>query len=214
MLFRITYPPFYIKMFNGIVKTYTELFPPERKKIKRYAGIFGEVSRELEEKIECCLNECNDAFGFRLCATEFSIKNFFEVFSCAKNSADLQKNLLGCANVVVFVATIGLGIDKLISKYARISPTKALIFQAIGAERIEALCDHFCADLKAEIIQEGKSIRPRFSPGYGDFPLEVQRELLQKTGASKRIGVTLTESLLMVPTKSVTAVVGIIENEG
>ena len=60
----------------------------------------------------------------------------------------LSKNLSGCKTAVIFAATVGLMPDRLISRYGVSSPAKALVFDAIGAERIESLCDHFCEDLK------------------------------------------------------------------
>ena len=81
-----------------------------------------------------------------------------------------------------------------------------MFFQAIGAERIESLCDAFCAEREAE----GLRLRPRFSPGYGDLPLELQRDLFRGLDCSRKIGLTLNESLLMSPSKSVTAIAGIV----
>ena len=80
------------------------------------------------------------------------------------------------------------------------------MMQAIGAERIEALCDAFCDDMEKEM---GVSLRPRFSPGYGDLPLSVQKDIISLLEAPKRIGLSLNDSLLMSPTKSVTAFAGI-----
>lgn len=121
-------------------------------------------------------------------------------------SVKLARNLQGCCRVALMGATLGVGIDRLIAKYGRISPAKALMLQAIGAERIEALCDAFCAWLNGET---GLHLRPRFSPGYGDLPLSVQAELFPLLDCQRRIGLTLTDSLLMSPSKSVTAFVGL-----
>ena len=90
-------------------------------------------------------------------------------------------------------------------KYSKISPVKALIFQAIGAERIEKLCDVFCKDIAKE-----RKTKPRFSPGFGDLPLTIQKDIFAALDCGKNIGLSLTDSMLMSPTKSVTAIVGII----
>ena len=103
------------------------------------------------------------------------------------------------------IVLIGHEIDRLIKKYGVISPAKAVVFQGLGAERIEALCDLFCADLESE----GLTARPRFSPGYGDLPLELQRDIFRTLDCPRRIGATLNQSLLISPTKSVSAVVGL-----
>ena len=127
----------------------------------------------------------------------------FSLFSLP--SRDLARALDGCGRAVLFAATVGVGIDRLIARYSRLSPAKALLFQALGAQQVEAVCDAFCADLERET---GAPLRQRFSPGYGDLALEVQREVFTILDG-KRIGVSLSESLLMTPSKSVTAFVGI-----
>ena len=66
------------------------------------------------------------------------------------DSQGLCRNLQGCDKVILFAATVGLAPDRLIARYGRLSPTKALCMQAIGAERIESLCDAFCDELAAD----------------------------------------------------------------
>ena len=118
-------------------------------------------------------------------------------------SRDLARALLGCKKCVVFVATTGAGTDRLVQKYARVSPAKAQLFQAFGAERAEALCDAFCREFGQEI-----PLRPRFSPGYGDLPLAFQQAIFDALRPDRSIGVTLTGSLMMTPTKSISAIAG------
>ena len=57
-------------------------------------------------------------------------------------------------------------------------------------------------------------IKPRFSPGYGDVPLEIQKDIVMLLDCAKRIGVSLNDSLLMSPSKSVTAFIGLQEPSG
>ena len=127
-------------------------------------------------------------------------------FACF-TSRKLADALRGCHRAVVFAATVGLELDRLIARYGRISPSKGLMMQALGAERIEALCDAFCDDLAREYAP--LTLRQRFSPGYGDLPLDAQRAMFDALQCHRRIGLYLNESLLMSPTKSVTAIVGI-----
>ena len=72
----------------------------------------------------------------------------------------------------------------------------------------EAWCDEVNERIKQEAADKGLYTRPRFSPGYGDFPLDNQRDIFQALQVEKRVGIALTESLLMIPSKSVTAVIG------
>ena len=121
------------------------------------------------------------------------------------DSKGLAKVLQGSSKVITFAATVGIEFDRLIRRYQRIEPTRALILQALGAERVEALCDLFCSGF------EGRT--SRYSPGYGDLPLESQKDVFALLSPESRIGISLNESLLMTPSKSVTALFGIRDGE-
>ena len=118
-------------------------------------------------------------------------------------SKDLAKNLKTCKEAFVFVATIGIETDRMLSKYSLISPSYANKIQAVGAAAIERFCDEFCRHF------EETELCPRFSPGYGDLPIEVQKDILLALDSERKIGVHMTDSFLMLPTKSVSAIVGI-----
>ena len=109
----------------------------------------------------------------------------------------------------MMAATIGLEADRRTARYERTNPIKALLLQAMGAERVETLCDLFCKEIRQQEEVNGNTITTRFSPGYGDLPLEVQREFVRLLDCSRQIGISLNASLLMSPTKSVTAIFGI-----
>ena len=124
------------------------------------------------------------------------------------HSRDLQKNLKGCCRIILFGATVGLELDRLIARYGRLSPSKALCFQAIGAERIESLCNAFNDEIDEIFREQGMYTRPRFSPGYGDLPINMQKDIFAALDCPRKIGLSLNESLLMSPSKSVTAIIG------
>ena len=174
-----------------------------KKEISRYAG-----NLQDEALLGECISEVSDKLVYNVCYQKFPFEKQCETLNLGfaqVNSADLAKNLDGCDGILLFAATVGVELDRLIMKYCKISPVKALIFQAIGAERIEKLCDQFCKDMAKE-----ENIKPRFSPGYGDLPLDLQKEIFAALDCGKNIGLTLNDSMLMSPTKSVTAIVGII----
>lgn len=182
--------------------------PVRREEILRYAGV-RRTSVELMPLLEECIAEAEDVLTYAICYAEFSIarsENSLDLGFMVTASRDLQKNLAECSSGIVFAATVGLGIDRLIARYASISPTKSLLFQAIGAERIESLCDVFCRELAEE--QKDVRLHPRFSPGYGDLPLEHQKEIFARLDCARKIGLSLNQSLLLSPTKSVTALIG------
>lgn len=188
-------------------KSYVE--PPFCKnEILRYAGC-GAADDEILSLLDECINEVHDKLTYNVCYRVFdvSVKSGNCDFGVFKfNSEKLAVNLKNCEKAVVFAATVGVGIDRLIARYSRISLTKAYILQAIGTERIEALCDEFCADLATEFDM---SLKPRFSPGYGDFSLDAQRDIFAVLDCERRIGLTLNDSMLMTPSKSVTAIIGV-----
>ena len=119
-------------------------------------------------------------------------------------SAALAKNLGDASELVILAATVGLGIDRLIARYGESAPSVALMLDAIGSERIEALVDAFSAALA-----QTHTLRPRFSPGYGDLPLALQADIFRVLDCPRPIGLSLNESLLMTPSKSVTALIGL-----
>ena len=123
-------------------------------------------------------------------------------------SNSLAAHLEGCRDVYLVCGTIGTGFDALQRKASAISASDSLILQAIGAAMIENLMDSAENEIRKELA-EGESLTPRYSPGYGDFPLDAQRALLDLLDTPRRIGVSLTGSLLMTPSKSVSAVIGI-----
>lgn len=190
-----------------------EFASPElsRREILRYMGCRGS-NAETEDLIDRGLELSLNKLTYKVCFCEFPIKfseNEIDLGFAVTNSKDLLKNLDGCENIVVFAATVGLELDRLILRHSRTSPSLAVCLQAIGAERIEALCDAFCNELKEKYESDGKKLRPRFSAGYGDLPIELQRYIFRALDCEKRIGLTLNDSMLMSPTKSVTAIVGI-----
>lgn len=185
-----------------LVKTYAELPDYDRREILRYAGARGETDERLQELLDQRLTECNGVFTPRVCYVTLTRTEFFTIFPSSESAKTWTD---GCENITVFAATVGLGIDRLINRYASVSTAKSLLLQAIGAERIERLCDLFCAEQGVD----DKQAQRRFSPGYGDFPLTAQREFFDLLNPQKHIGVTLTDSLLMSPTKSVTAAFGV-----
>lgn len=196
---------------TAITKTYAE--PPiSEREILRYAGC-READDGVLSLMRSCVSEAREKLTYKLVYRELPICDItqdsrinFGTFDII--SVDLAKNLRGCESVFLFAATVGIEIDRLIYKYGRISPAKALMMQAIGAERIEALCDAFCNEIEND-LPDGCRLKPRFSPGYGDLPIDSQKEIITILDASKLIGLSLNESFLMSPSKSVTAFVGV-----
>lgn len=181
--------------------------PVDEKEILRYAGC-----RRPEETtlslLHSCVEEALPMLSYRVCWRDMpvTVEKGGCLFSFGRvASASLAARLSGCQRVRLFAATVGLEMDRLIAKYSSLSPARGLLMQAVGVERVEALCDAFCR----ETADQQGAVRSRFSPGYGDLPLTFQTTMFTLLDPPRQIGVTLSDSLLMTPTKSVTALIGI-----
>lgn len=156
-----------------------------------------------------CLNalqKCVSArFVSRFCDIERT-ENGIDLGFGEITSKDLIKNLSSCKRVAVFAVTLGSDVDRLLIKLGKLMPSEQFVTDAIASALSETACDE-----AEKLIFGGLTHAPRFSPGYGDLPLETQKPLLNFLDAEKTVGITLSSSLLMTPTKSITAIAGIIE---
>lgn len=123
-------------------------------------------------------------------------------------SKNLSRNLSGCSKIVLFAATIGPKVDLMIRKAQFTDTVASGIFQSVGAMFIESFVDDFNQHIKQVMNEDGSVIKPRYSPGYGDVDLSCQKVFFKLLECNK-IGLTLMDSLIMAPEKSVTAFIGI-----
>ena len=124
------------------------------------------------------------------------------------HSKDLGTNLEGCSQVALLAATIGPQVDALIRRHTATNPVYASILQATGAMFIEEVVDFVNDEIKKIAAAQGLKTKPRYSPGFGDVPLDVQKDFFRLLPCT-RIGLTLMDTLIMAPEKSVTAFVGL-----
>ena len=110
------------------------------------------------------------------------------------------------AEVVVLCGTIGAEFDAWQRRLSVTSAADALLSQQIGLAAVEKVMDELESKAKAEVEVEGRKLLPRKSPGYGDLPIELSRTILNELDAPRKIGVSITDSNLLVPSKSVTAI--------
>lgn len=185
----------------------------------RYLRVTGEPDERLRADLARAEKAVREAaeplFAERLLpirikpSAESPLLTFGDSFSIRSRS--LAQALRGCGRAFLFVATLGPGVDRLLRRTQATSLEEAAVIQAVAAELADAWCDDVCAKLAADPAVAGCTLRPRFSPGYGDVPLSVQPDFFAAVNATKRIGVSLTESFLMVPVKSVSAFVGVVD---
>lgn len=168
-------------------------------------------SVKYDESINLLMCSCNDEFlkavNFNACFAKVPVKidsNCIDLGFMKTESKSLCKNLTGCDYAYILAATTGINAHRLIERNSVISPLKGIVTDCIGSAAIEAFCDKINLS-----FENPEFLRPRFSPGYGDLPLEFQKDITEFLQTAKNIGMSLTESLMMVPVKSVTAIIGI-----
>ena len=188
------------------------------KEVQRYMGYHGivEIDPEMQSRIVKAAGQVSIQSHPRIISKEYSITvSEKTVVIHAENedvtleSEGLVRNLSGCCGALLLAATIGPACDMLVRRASVTSAADAAVYQAAGAAAIEAFLDDYNEKLKASYEARGLFLRPRFSPGYGDLKLDHQKDWFRLLDITKQIGIELTDSLLMVPTKSVTAVIGI-----
>ena len=200
-------------------------FPPDMKETARYlgysrfvspdqdvSGLMEKAAREMAEVMKAqavfeifdlAVDEPSSAVG-----SSSSNTVTLQFADATLQSQDLGRNLADCQRVALLAATLGPQVDALIRRYSSLNPVYASILQATGAMFIEELVDITNSEIKKIAEAAGLKTKPRYSPGYGDVPLEVQRDFFRLLPCT-RIGLTLMDTLIMAPEKSVTAFVGL-----
>ena len=148
-------------------------------------------------------------------------KSICRIFDIGRNSEDgiqignltiishsLARNLRGCDKAVLFCATLGAETDRLIRRASIPDMSRAVILQACAAAYLEEYCDEQQRLIGEEMAREKRFLRPRFSPGYGDFDIHYQEPVMRMLDCAKQIGLSMTDGYMMTPSKSVTAVIG------
>lgn len=126
---------------------------------------------------------------------------------------DIEKHLEKSNVCVLIAASLGHEVDTRIRYYEKISMTKALIMDACATAVIEEICDHVCEEIERDLNDGSMALTSRFSPGYGDLPIDLQDDFLLTLDTRKSIGLTASSSSILIPRKSVTALAGIIPKE-
>lgn len=178
------------------------------QEVRRYAQLKDDT---LTDRLTALLPDALAQVHGRVCYDLFPVQPLgsgqIDLGFSVVSSQSLCHLLRHASRCVVFAATIGLAYDRHIARISGLSRADGWLVHALGTERVESLCDAFEYYLK----EEGYHLTRRFSPGYGDVPLELQRDVFRALDCPRQIGLTLTDSLLMSPSKSVTAIIGLTE---
>lgn len=176
-----------------------------------------------DEKIMALINEArkelNDIINFRYIYQKFPLKfneNSIKLLGTTLllEGESIYEHLKNSKEAYLMAATLGVQVDKKISLYEKLSITKSMVFDGCATTAIEEGCDYVENEIRKEVIKEdNKGITFRYSPGYGDLSIKIQKKFLEVLDASKKIGLTASKYNILVPSKSITAIIGVINEK-
>ena len=186
----------------------------DRAEAVRYLGYRdAEPDEAVSQALARCAADLQNAVRPRAVFRRFDLYHHadgeMEFGGVTVQSENLSRNLKGCTAVYLMAATLGIEADRCIARASAVRMSDAVLYQAAAAAMIETYCDEINETLRRQAAQDGLHCRPRFSPGYGDFSIAHQRDLSRLLDTPRGIGLTVTESCLLAPIKSVTAVIGL-----
>ncbi|BCZ47527.1 hypothetical protein psyc5s11_35940 [Clostridium gelidum] len=189
-----------------------------KEEVLRYLGYKGQdIDENLNKTIEECREEIKKVITPRVIYSYKNIKisdDGVEVITTnlILNGKDIKEHLKNSTECVLMAVTLGNDIERQTRLYEKTNLTKALILDACATTAVEEVCDIVENSVKEKAILDGMNITFRYSPGYGDLPLDVQNAFLRALDAQKKIGLTVSENNLLFPRKSVTAIIGIVNS--
>lgn len=177
--------------------------------ILMYLGYKGqEMAEDVQAQIRRCISEVMKASEPKLVWRRLPLVEG-RIDGLKLEGQDIKNMLSSCHEVVLMAATIGSKVERLLMQREVSDMADAVIMDSCASTAIENVCDNFEFDLRDELSQQGLYLTDRYSPGYGDFPLDVQPRLCEALNTQKRIGLTVSASNIMIPRKSVSALMGI-----
>ena len=190
-----------------------------KEEILRYLGYRQTgLTDRIEKLLERCMDEAVKVASPKYIYRRFQIQRgeegiyIKETPICLKG-ASVREHLQGCREIYLLCATAGIGLDKRIRQWMVTEPDAGLVLDGCGIQAVEQVADMAEREIEETVAEEGLHLTWRFSPGYGDLPLDIQADILNVLDTHRKIGVSLNESCLMTPSKSVTAIAGICDME-
>lgn len=172
----------------------------------RYLGVRGEPDEQTAALLSRGEKSLEDGVSPAYCWIEVKKSDIGELLV----GNDIEKHLDGCERAVLFAATLGARSEQLIRRAEAENMAYAVVLDALASAMIEQFCDKSEKEIHERV---GGYFTYRFSPGYGDYPLELQGQFIRRLTADKRIGLTATNNSILIPRKSVTAIIGVSETE-
>lgn len=195
----------------------------DRAEMLRYLGYGGQtIELDLERRIERCVEELElsiDPKGvyrtFRVDATGTDSAGMpcirLEGSEIVLTGRDIYRHLKDAAFCTVLACTLGMSCERKLRTLASQQALDAALFDAACSSYVEAAVEQMDRDVRAQAAELGLNANWRFSPGYGDCPLSAQPSILAALNASRLLGLTTTATNLLMPTKSVTAFIGLFD---
>ena len=189
----------------------------DKKEIYRYLGCPPEEKHpvpELEQLVDGCIARVLAASAPRTVfspALELNAQPQLHAATLPLAGEDIGLHLQHCTHVILLAVTLGAQLDAMIRRAEAMDMAQAVVMDAAASVAVEQAAQQAEESLRTQLAAEGRYLTGRYSPGYGDFPLTVQREVLHLTDAGRKIGLTVTPSNIMTPRKSITAVLGVAE---
>ena len=203
-----------------MIKDFVDSISIDREEVLRYLEYKGQdIDNNLIEIIEECRNITKDRINPRYTSRVYSIKQKYkgiielEGTNLILESNDLYEILKDCNECILMAATLGINIEKDIKKYSCTELTKGIIIDSCATTAIEEVCDRVQNKIENNILKNGQYLTFRYSPGYGDLSIEKNTEILTILNGQKEIGLTITNSGIMIPRKSVIAIIGITDKK-
>ena len=183
-----------------------------RDEALRYMGCRGEPDIRTQELLVACEELMRTAIRPRFLYQIFPLETRVDQISLQGCSLPLEGNdirhhLGDCTHAALLCATLSAGADTVIRTAQVSDMAKALILDALASAAIEQVCDEAESTLKSQYAD--CYFTWRYSPGYGDFPITIQKDFLRATDAARKIGLTVSDSGILLPRKSVTAIIGL-----
>lgn len=188
------------------------LNPISKTEAARYMGIRGDIDEAAKTLLDEAEFEVRTKLAPKYVFREanVSLENGMIKLDCMNSpleGRDICEHLKGCKKAVILAATLSSEADRLIRQAEIKGMAEALAVDCICSAAIEQVCDRAEEEIFSQLSYPFRTWR--FSPGYGDLPLTHQKELLAALNAYRRIGLAVTKSYMLVPSKSVTAIIGV-----
>ena len=188
----------------------------DRAEVLRYLGYHGQGFAEgLDGRVDAMVARCREVGVPRMGLASYDVREArdesVELEGCTLRlvGRDVSAHLAGARTVVLMAVTLGADVDRELRRLSHVDALDQVVFDSVATTFVERAADAAEARIRSWAATQGLFTSWRYSPGYGDLPLSVQADLLAALDATRQLGITLTPSDLMIPTKSVTAVVGV-----